>query len=385
MVDQALAHTAAHLRLRNPLTNETILPGALLHPAPTAPPLGLRQVLRPSGREIACARRRLHGKALLIGALAASSYGLLVFGRVGVGVRLLSAAVLVVALVATATGVMHDANHGAFSRSRRLNRVVGFSGDLLGGSSWLWRVKHNTLHHASPNVMGVDTDIEQMPFARLAPEQPWRRWHRAQHLYLWFLYGFMALSWLLISDIRTVISGRQGDHALPRRPKFLEVVTIAGGKVLHLTWAVVIPLLFCPVWAVVVFYLACSWCVGFALAVMFQVAHCVEEAEFTTDNAPRRPDFVAQQLRSTVDVRIDTPVVGRFLRWWMGGLDHQVEHHLAPRLPHTIYPLLAARIDGLPSAPDLARRCHASLGAALRSHARWLRLMGQKPVVAGLR
>jgi linoleoyl-CoA desaturase len=333
-----------------------------------------------------CARRRLHGKALLIGALAVSSYGMLVFSHAGVGVRLVSAAVLVVAMVATATGVMHDANHGAFSRSRRLNRVVGFSGDLLGGSSWLWRAKHNTLHHASPNVMGVDTDIEQMPFARLAPNQPWRRWHRAQHLYLWFLYGFMALSWLLVSDTRTVISGRHGDHVLPRRPKFLEVATIVGGKVLHLTWAVVVPLLFCPAWAVLAFYLACSWCVGFALAVMFQIAHCVEEAEFTTPDSPHRgPDFAIRQLRSTVDVRIDTPIVGWFLRWWMGGLDHQVEHHLAPRLPHTIYPLLAARVEELCSTRELAHRCHASLGAALRSHARWLRLMGQKPVVAELR
>jgi linoleoyl-CoA desaturase len=310
---------------------------------------------------------------------------MLVFAHLGVGVRLLSAAVLVVALVATATGVMHDANHGAFSRSRRLNRVMGFSGDLLGASSWLWRVKHNKLHHASPNVMGVDTDIEQMPFARLAPDQPWRPWHRGQHLYLWFLYGFMALSWLLVSDIRTVISGRQGNQVLPRRPRFLETATIAVGKILHLTWAVVVPLFFCPAWAVLTFYLACSWCVGFALAVMFQVAHCVEEAEFTTNNAPDRgPEFAMRQLRSTVDVGIDTPIIGPFLRWWMAGLDHQVEHHLAPRLPHTIYPLLAARVEGLCSTRGLPHRCHASLGAALRSHARWLRRMGQKPVVAQL-
>ncbi len=152
------------------------------------------------------------------------------------------------------------------------------------------------------------------------------------------------------------------------------------GKLLHLAWAVVIPLLFCPWWAVLAFYLACSWCVGFTLAVMFQIAHCVDEAEFSPSAAPHRgPRFVAHQLRSTVDVQIDIPVVGRFLRWWMGGLHQQVEHHLAPRLPHTIYPLLAQRVEHLCSTHGLTLRRHASLGAALRSHARWLRVMGRRP------
>ena len=62
---------------------------------------------------------------------------------------------------------MHDGNHGAFSTLRRVNRIAGWSSDLLGGSSFLWRFKHNTLHHGNTNVVGYDTDIDQMPFARL--------------------------------------------------------------------------------------------------------------------------------------------------------------------------------------------------------------------------
>jgi len=358
-------------------------PTPVLSTGPREADLDLRRMLRPAEPEIVRATHQLQRKAVLIGALAVGSYGMLVFSHVGVVLRLLFAALLVVAAVATATGIMHDGNHGAFSRSRRLNRLLGFTGDLLGGSSWLWRFKHNTLHHASPNVMGMDTDIEQMPFARLAPDQPWRPWHRAQHVYLWFLYGFMALSWLLVSDLRTIISGREGRHPLPRRPGPVELATMAVGKLLHLAWAVVIPLLFCPWWAVLAFYLACSWCVGFTLAVMFQIAHCVDEADFSPTAAPHRgPRFVAHQLRSTVDVHIDIPIAGRFLRWWMGGLHHQVEHHLAPRLPHTIYPVLAQRVEHLCATHGLALRRHASLGAALCSHARWLRAMGRRPAAA---
>ena len=52
------------------------------------------------------------------------------------------------------------------------------------------------------------------------------------------------------------------------------------GKLVHLTWALVIPLLLHPWWVVLAFYLACSWVVGLLLATIFQLAHCVDEADF---------------------------------------------------------------------------------------------------------
>ena len=130
-----------------------------------------RSVL-PTAAELLRARRRLHGKSILIALLLAGSYWAVVLSELGWPFRLLGGASLVVGLVALATGVMHDGNHGSFSRHAWLNHVAGYSLDALGGSSWLWRFKHNTLHHGNPNVEGVDSDISQAPFARLAPMQP---------------------------------------------------------------------------------------------------------------------------------------------------------------------------------------------------------------------
>jgi fatty acid desaturase len=87
-------------------------------------------------------------------------YAGLVFADVGVLVRILFALALVVGCTAISTGIMHDANHGAFSRSKRVNRLLGYSSDLLGGSSYLWPFKHNVLHHRNTNVMGYDTDTD---------------------------------------------------------------------------------------------------------------------------------------------------------------------------------------------------------------------------------
>lgn len=154
------------------------------------------------------------------------------------------------------------------------------------------------------------------------------------------------------------------------------------GKLAHLGWAVVVPLLFNPWWAVLAFYVASSWVVGLILASIFQVAHCVDAAEMPSDDEPRRGrDFVAHQLRTTVNVASPIPVLGHLFRWIAGGLDHQIEHHLSPGLPHTIYPKLAERFRRLCEEHGLTYRTHAGIWAALRSHARWLRQMGRQPPV----
>ena len=70
---------------------------------------------------------------------------------------------LVTALVALATSVMHDANHGSFSTHRTINRVLAYTADVLGTSSWLWRFQHNVLHHGNTNMDGLDSDIDSRP------------------------------------------------------------------------------------------------------------------------------------------------------------------------------------------------------------------------------
>jgi linoleoyl-CoA desaturase len=346
----------------------------------STPAAFITQGIMPTEAEIATARRKLRAKAIVIGAAALFGYWGLVVADTGLLVRMLSAALLVLAATSLATGVMHDANHGAFSRSRRVNRVVGYTLDVLGGSSWLWRFKHNVLHHGNTNVVGVDSDIEQAPFARLAPQQPWRWWHRYQHLYLWFLYGILALRWFLIADFANLARNRIGVQPLVVRRRRRDYALMAAGKVVHLSWAVIIPMALHPWWGVVAFYLVCSWVVGFQLTMIFQMAHCVDVAEFVPDGTPRRgPNFQLHQLRTTVNVRCRVPGVRWFVRWMMGGLDYQIEHHIAPAMPHTIYPMLGRRLADACAVRGLPYRCHASISAAVRSHMRWLKLMGQAP------
>ena len=122
---------------------------------------------------------------------------------------------------------MHDANHGAYFRTRRLNHLAGWTADApLGISSYAWRVKHNVAHHTYTNVDGYDADITQMPFARLLPMQAPRPWYRFQHLYIWPLYSLMVLRWQTLGDLAALRRGAIGHSRAaaaarlgPRRPR----------------------------------------------------------------------------------------------------------------------------------------------------------------------
>ena len=180
--------------------------------------------------------------------------------------------------------VTHDANHGAYSAHKRLNRMMCFTLDLIGASSYVWRTRHNVVHHTYTNIAGADSDIDSMPLARFAPDQPLRLLHRFQHFYVWLLYGLLAINWHTIGDLAFLLKGKVAETSL-RWPRGLELAELLLGKAVFLSWTIAIPLLFHPVWQVAVVFGLASFVLAFTLAVIFQLAHCVEEAEFPNGEA----------------------------------------------------------------------------------------------------
>jgi linoleoyl-CoA desaturase len=347
-------------------------------------PTNLRQAAAPTAIEVRRGRGRLHRKTLLISVIGFVGYYGFVISSMNFLVRLLIfSGMLLVGALAYGTCVMHDANHGSFSRFKSINRIVGFSVDLLGGSSWMWRQKHNQYHHHNTNVAGFDIDIEQAPFARLSPAQAWKPHHRYQHIYIWPLYGFYQLKWFLWSDFANLRRGNVGEHSL-KAIKLRELATMIAGKLLHISWALIIPMFFNPWWGVLAFYLAFSWVAGILLVMIFQLAHCVDSAEFPPATVLRagRDNFELHQLQTTVNVQCRVPVVRRFVRWIMGGLDFQIEHHLWDRVPHTVYPRIAPRLKALCEERGLPYKQHQNLSGAIAAHARHLKNMGKRPVMA---
>ena len=304
----------------------------------------------------------------------ACSYALLVFWAHTWWEGALLSFSLALAMAGTGFAIQHDANHGAYSERKWVNRLMGFTLDLLGASSYVWHWKHNILHHTYTNVHGADHDINIQPFARLSPEQPRRRLHHLQQFYVWGLYGFLLPKWHLIDDFQNVLQSRIDDNRMPR-PRGWDLVRLVVGKVLFFGWALVVPMLFHRWWVAAIFYGATAFFVGLILAVVFQLAHCLEGADFPS--LPPGSERVAEgwaehQVRSTVDFARGN----RVLTWYLGGLNYQIEHHLFPKLCHLRYPAISGVVEEVCAQFGVPYLAHERMVGALSSHWRWLRHMG---------
>ncbi len=322
----------------------------------------------------AAGRRALVTKAVVAFALLAASWTTLMFASPGLllGAGCFSGLVTGTALVAFC--VMHDANHGATFRTRRLNHLLGWTADVaLGISSYAWRVKHNVAHHTYTNVDGYDADITQMPFARMLPVQAPRPWYRFQHLYIWPLYTLMVLRWQTVGDIAALRRGEIGRSAI-RWPRGWDLAGMVAGKALFAGWAIVAPLLVYPWWMALGGYVAFTMVMGLVTAITFQLAHCVEEAESASpaELAAGRRVWAVHEVETTVDFCPRN----RFLTWVLGGLNYQIEHHLFPRVAHTHYPGIAEIVRRTCAQHGVRYTCQPSLRAALWSHYRHLRTLG---------
>ena len=115
------------------------------------------------------------------------------------GIILISG-LLGLALAMIGFNVMHDACHGSFSSRKWINTVFGFSTNMLGGNAFMWKQKHNIIHHTYTNIDGIDDDIAFSKLIRSCETQGWMPVHRAQHLYLIFLYSLTSFAWIFGTD-----------------------------------------------------------------------------------------------------------------------------------------------------------------------------------------
>jgi linoleoyl-CoA desaturase len=321
---------------------------------------------------------RMYAKTGVLLLWFGASYALLVFAATTWWQGALLSVSLGLAMAGIGCSIQHDANHGAYSSRGGINRLMGFTLDMLGASSYLWRFKHNVLHHTYTNLAGADDDIEFAPFARLAPAQPRYRFHRFQQFYLWGLYWFLFPKWNFVDDFKGVAQARIGGQQVSR-PRGAHLAGLVGGKVLFYGWAFVVPALFHPWWVVLLFYATTSLVLGSTLAVVFMLAHCVEEADFpqlVPGTERLASGWAVHQVWTTVDFARGN----RLLTWYVGGLNFQIEHHLFPRICHVHYPRIADIVEATCAEFGVRYNAHETFLGALSSHWRWLRRMGRSPL-----
>ena len=58
--------------------------------------------------------------------------------------------------------IQHDANHGAISKNPWVNRILGLTENMIGGSQVNWIHQHVVQHHIHTNDVHLDPDMQVM-------------------------------------------------------------------------------------------------------------------------------------------------------------------------------------------------------------------------------
>ncbi|MCK6616017.1 MAG: acyl-CoA desaturase [Cyclobacteriaceae bacterium] len=310
-------------------------------------------------------------------------YGIIISGAItNVWSLLALCLVMGMGLAGIGLSVMHDANHGAYSKKAWVNNLIGYSLNIIGGHAFNWKIQHNVLHHTYTNVHDADEDISPRGVMRMAPESPWKPAHRFQHIYAWFLYCLLTLVWVFVKDFARLVKYQHEGLVKKQQASITrEWIIMVTTKVLYLGYIVVLPAILLPLawWQVLIGFVAMHAVSGFILSVIFQPAHVVDGTEYPEpdQHGVLENTWAVHQLRTTTNFANRNKI----LSWYVGGLNFQIEHHLFPNVCHVHYRKLAPIVEQTAREFNLPYKTIPTFMGAMAGHARLLKKLGQQPAM----
>lgn len=274
--------------------------------------------------------------------------------------------------------VMHDANHGAYSRNSKVNYWLGHTLNLVGGSVFNWKLQHNILHHTYTNIVHMDDDIENKLVFRFSPHSKVRWFHKFQFIYAIFFYGILTFYWAFVKDFvqfrKYIKEGLNKEGKLKNRKTLIKIIVTKMAYTFAFVAAPIF-LLHLPVWSYLAGFLLMHFIAGVILTVIFQLAHTVENTSHplpdevgTIENT-----WAIHQLNTTVNFSRKS----KFLTWYLGGLNFQVEHHLFPNICHVHYPAIAPIVKETAEEFGIPYLENKNFLTAVGSHIRLLKFYGR--------
>ena len=209
----------------------------------------------------------------------------------------------------------HDVAHRQVAKTHRVNTALGLVvGDVIVGlSSKWWMSKHNR-HHANPNEVGRDPDVEEGIVSWTPTQVASRVVGRARLSWVTRNQGRLFLPLLLleswnmhIGSLRRTRGVRDFSLHLVHVTAYLGLLLVAMGP-----------------FKAAVFVVAHQALVGLHLGCAFAPNH----VGMPMPPAGSRWDFMRKQVLTTRNVS-----GGRAIEWLLGGLNYQIEHHLFPSMP----------------------------------------------------
>ncbi|MBI3133106.1 MAG: acyl-CoA desaturase [Bacteroidetes bacterium] len=319
-------------------------------------------------------------KTIFMVSLYFTPYFLMVFGVItNPWLIVLCWAIMGIGIAGIGLSIMHDANHGAYSKNEKVNFWIGRVLNVVGGFAPTWNIQHNVLHHSYTNILGYDEDVSPpISLLRFSPKDKYRKIQRFQFIYAWFFYGLMTLSWITNKDFSQLFRYKKLGLTKTENEKFGRLLTeLILTKIVYYLYILVIPILVMDIawWAIPLGIILMHFIAGIILAAIFQPAHVVNETDFPVQdsNSSIENNWAIHQLQTTSNFAPKS----RFFYWFVGGLNYQVEHHLFPNVCHVHYKALSKIVKQTAQEFGIPYYSEPTFVSALGNHVRMLKKLGQ--------
>jgi len=322
---------------------------------------------------------KLYLKTLVLVPAAMGLYLFLLYSHPALIPGVLISALLGFVLASVGFNVMHYACHGSYSKKNWINNMMGLSLNLLGGNAFIWKFKHNIVHHTYTNIDGVDDDIAKSPVMRMCESQKWTKAHRFQHIYVVLLYAISSFAWVSMMDFSKYFKRKVNNTDL-QKMDLTEHLIFWLSKLLYIVFYIAIPVHLVGWTAWAIGFSSMHIMMGLTLAIVFQLAHVVEDVEFVfapgLEPQKIEEEWAIHQVRTTANFAPGNKLIS----WFVGGLNYQIEHHLFPKVSHVHYPAIASIVKNVCARHKINYKEFHTMGSAVRSHFHMLKILGRKPV-----
>ncbi|HUR12289.1 MAG TPA: acyl-CoA desaturase [Flavitalea sp.] len=307
-------------------------------------------------------------------------FSIILFADLTPLVNLLLWTVMGIGVAGLGMSVMHDANHGAYSGNKKINWLMAHVLNLIGGSTFNWKLQHNILHHTYTNITHIDEDIASKPALRLSPHTPVNKVHRYQWIHSFFLYGLTTLYWVTVKDfIQWARYQKIGVNTGSRAENRLLLIKLILLKTVYFAALLIIPVTVFhkPIADMLIGFLLMHFIAGLILTIIFQLAHSLEGTShpMPNDRGIIENEWAIHQMHTTTNFAAKN----KWLSWYVGGLNFQVEHHLFPKISHIHYPGIAPIVRNTATEFNIPYLEYQTFGDAFRAHIAFLKKLGQLP------
>lgn len=228
---------------------------------------------------------------------------------------------------------MHEGGHGSLTGNLNIDWNIQrfFYGFGCGMSARWWRIQHNK-HHATPQKLKHDADLDTLPLIAFCKETA----QKASNGLAKFMVQYQALLWFPMTCLLVATGWTTFLHprCIIRKQEWLEAFWIGCryatvGYLSHnyLGWGMGILCYFFYVWVGSTY-----------IFTNFAVSH----THLPVVQKDEHVNWVTYASKHTMNVSHNA-----FVNWWMAYLNFQIEHHLFPSMPQYRFPQIAPRVKKL--------------------------------------